>query len=371
MSRLEQGFAAAGIAGLVLCALGALFDAKAILGAWLAAAIFALGLPLGALTILMVYGLTGGRWGDTVRQPLRVMTATLPLALLFFVPFLIRLDLVFPWAGAEASALPVTAREKLAYFNVPFFLLRFACYVTIWLVLTWIVLGATQRPANSNGGNGKKFALGLVLHALAVSVFAIDWMLSLEPEFTSTIYALCEASAEVVGAFALAFLVLSARRSVEVLPGGEEDVALGEDLANMQFGFLLTWIYLVFMQWIVVWGGDLPDEIRWYVVRATGGWQYLLWLLIALQVAAFAGSLSRPLKRSHDGLVGLAGVALAGHFADVFWRIRPPLFSGGLLALWHDAVAWMGLGGLWVALFFFLLRRPDRIVWWKREVAHG
>jgi len=371
MSRLEQGFAAAGIAGLVLCALGALFDAKAILGAWLAAAIFALGLPLGALTILMVYGLTGGRWGDTVRQPLRIMTATLPLALLFFVPVLIRLDLVFPWAGAEAAALPLTVHEKVAYLNVPFFLLRFACCVAIWLVLTWIVLGATEKPANSNGGNGKKFALGLILHALAVSVFAIDWMLSLEPEFTSTIYALCEASAEVVGAFALAILVLSARRSVEILPGGDEDVAVGEDLANMQFGFMLTWIYLAFMQWIVVWGGDLPDEIHWYILRTVGRWQYLLYLLIALQVVAFVGLLRRSLKRSHAGLVWLAAITLAAHFVDVFWRIRPPLFGGGPLALWRDAAAWIGVGGLWLALFLFLLRRPDRITWWKREVAHG
>ncbi|TPI44416.1 hypothetical protein FJ414_01470 [Mesorhizobium sp. B3-1-6] len=370
MSRLEQGFVAVGIAGLVLCVLGASLDAKAMLGAWVAAAIFAISLPLGALTILMVHGLTGGRWGEAVRQPLRVMIAMLPFALILLLPVLMRLDLIFPWAGADSATLSEKVREKLTYLNVPFFLLRFAVCAAIWLVLTWVVLGSTSEDSEK-AGNGRKYALGLILHALAVSVFAIDWMLSIEPEFTSTIYALCEASAEVVGAFALAILVLAARRAVEVIPGGEEDVALSEDLANMQLGFLLTWIYLVFMQWVVVWGGDLPDEIGWYIIRATGGWRYLLWLLIALQAAAFTGSLSRRLKRSHDGLVWLAGAALAGHFADVFWRIRPPLFSGGLLALWHDAVAWMGLGGLWLALFLFLLRRPDRIVWWRREVAHG
>jgi len=368
MSRLEQGFLVAGIGGLVLCATGAWLDAKAMLSAWLPAALFALSLPLGALTILMVHGLTGGRWGEAVRQPLRVITATLPIALILLVPVLIRLDLVFPWAGADSAMLSEKVRENLVFLNEPFFLLRFAGCAAIWLVLAWTMLAA-QDPAKGSGG--RKYALGLILHALAVSVFAIDWMLSIEPEFTSTIFALCEASAEVVGAFALAILVLATRREVEVMPGGEEDVALSEDLANMQFGFVLTWIYLVFMQWIVVWGGDLPDEIHWYIVRATGGWRYLLWLQFALQVAAIAGSLSRSLKRSHDGLIWLTGVVLAGHFVDVFWRIRPPLLSGGLLALWHDAVAWIGLGGLWLALFLFLLRRPDRIVWWKREAVHG
>jgi hypothetical protein len=322
------------------------------------------------LTVLMVHGLTGGRWGEAVRQPLLTMAATLPLALVFLLPLLTRPDLVFPWAGADAATLPETVREKLAYLNVPFFLARFAGCAAIWLVLAWVALGSSAE-GGGHGGNARKYALGLIVHALAVSVFAIDWMLSLEPEFTSTIYALCEAGAEVVGAFALAILVLAGRRAVEVLPGGDEDVALSEDLANMQFGFVLTWIYLVFMQWLVVWGGDLPDEIHWYIVRADNGWQYLLWLLVALQVAAFAGLLSRDLKRSHAGLVWLAAITLAGHVADVLWRIRPPLFAGGLPALWHDAAAWTGLGGLWLALFLFLLRRPDRIVWWKREAAHG
>lgn len=371
MNRIERGLLAACIAGLVLCVVGVLLDAKAMLGAWLAAAIFALSLPLGALTILMVHGLTGGRWGDTVRPALRTMTAMLPFALVLLVPVLMRLDLVFPWAGADSAILPQKVREKLAYLNVPFFLLRFAACAAIWLVLAWMVIDATGEEASSNDGSGKKFALGLILQACAVSVFSIDWMLSLEPEFSSTIYALCEASAEVVGAFAVAILMLAAKRAVEVLPGGDEETSLSEDLANMQFGFLLTWIYLAFMQWLIVWGGDLPDEIHWYLIRGDNGWQYLLYVLIALQVAAFAGLLNRDLKRSHAGLVWLAGITLAGHFADVFWRIRPPLFAGGPLALWHDAAASIGLGGLWLAMFLFLLRRPDWIIWWKREVAHG
>lgn len=370
MSRIEQAFLIAGIAGLACCAAGVSLDARAMLGAWLAAASFALSLPLGALTILMVHGLTGGRWGGAIRQPLRILAATLPLALILLLPVLIRLDLIFSWAGADSAMLAEKVREKLVYLNVPFFLLRFAVCAAIWLALAWMVLSSTEEHL-AKSGDGRKYALGLILHAFAISVFSIDWMLSLEPEFTSTVYALCEASAEVVGAFATAVIVLAARRAVEILPGGEEGVALSEDLANMLLGFVLTWIYLVFMQWLVVWGGDLPEEVHWYVIRSGSGWQYLLYLLIALQVAAFAGLLNRDLKRSHAGLIWLAGITLAGHFVDVFWRIRPALFAGGPLALWHDAAAWIGSGGLWLALFLFLLRRPDRITWRKREVAHG
>lgn len=299
------------------------------------------------------------------------MTATLPLALIFFVPVLTRLGLVFPWAGADPATLPETVREKLAYLNVEFFLLRFVGCIAIWLVLIWIALGSTAGRDHQMGRNGKRYGVGLILHGLAVSVFSTDWMLSLEPEFTSTVFALYEAAAQVVAAFALAIIVLAARRAVDVMPGAKEDVALSEDLANMLLGFLLTWVYLAFMQWLVIWGGDLPDEIHWYVVRGHNGWQYVLWLLIGLNVLAFAGLLSRQLKRAHAGLLGLASATLAGHFADVFWRLRPPLLAHGPISLWHDVVAWVGMGGLWLALFIFLYRRPDRMSLWKREAAHG
>ena len=106
------------------------------------------------------------------------------------------------------------------------------------------------------------------------------------------------------------------------MPGGEEDVALSEDVANMLFGFVLMWVYLAFMQWLVIWGGDLPTEIHWYIVRSQHGWQYLLWLMILLQFAVpFGGFLSRDLKRSHAGLLWLGATVLAGHFFDVFWLV--------------------------------------------------
>lgn len=352
-------------AGLVLSVAGLAFESRTTLSGWLTISLFLLGLPLGALTILMVHGLTGGKWGFAVRPPLRAILATLPLALLLLLPVLARLDLIFPWAGADPAALPETVRQKLAYLNVPFFLARFAACCAIWLALAWLVLRWTGegRAAGARG-----YAIGLLLHGLAVTIFSIDWMLSLEPDFTSTIYAMLEASAQVVGAYALAMTVLAANRAIEIMPGGEEDVALSEDVANMLFGFVLMWAYLAFMQWLVIWGGDLPTEIHWYVIRSRNGWQYVLWLMVALAlIVPFTGFLSRGLKRSHRGLLWLAGIVLAGHFVEIVWRVRPPLSTVG----WPDLAALAGTGGLWAAFFLALLEGPDRIAFLRRRAAHG
>ncbi|MBZ9707908.1 hypothetical protein LB543_14370 [Mesorhizobium sp. ESP7-2] len=360
-------------AGLLLCGVGLFFDPRTTLAGWLTAALSLLGLPLGAMTILMVHGLTGGRWGDALRPPLRAIVATLPVALLLLLPTLARLDLVFPWAGADPAMLPEAVRQKLAYLNVPFFIGRFLACALAWLVLAWLVIGWTEPGGDrSRQGTTTGYAIGLIVHGLAVTVLAIDWMLSIEPEFTSTIYAMLEAAAEVVGACALALVVLAAGRAIETMPGGEEDVALGEDVANMLFGFMLMWAYLSFMQWLIVWAGDLPEEIHWYVLRGQDGWQYLLWLLIALQfVVPFFAFLMRSVKRSHRGLLGLGAAVLAGHFLDVVWRVRPSLSAAGAQVSWPDLAAFAGAGGAWYVFFLYLWARPDRIAMWRRRLVRG
>lgn len=360
----------AGIAGLLFCMGGAFIDLRLALAAWLTAALVVIGLPLGAMTLLMVHGLTGGRWGEAMKLPLRATVATLPLALLLLLPVLPRLDLVFAWAVSDVSALPEVVRAKLAYLNVPFFLARFAGCAVLWLVLAYLVLRWTDpgvRRPNTRG-----FALGLIFHAAAVTVFSTDWMLSLDPEFTSTVYAMLEASAQVVGAAALALLVLAATRAIEVVPGGEEGVVLGEDIANMLFGFMLTWAYLAFMQWLVVWAGDLPNDIGWYLHRTAGGWRVLLCLVILLQfVLPFAGFLARGIKRSHRGLIWLGLCVLAGHALETAWRIRPALAEPRLALAWLELAAPIAAGGLWAAMFVIVLREPGQIFRRREKNAHG
>jgi hypothetical protein len=359
--------------GLTLCCGGLFVDLRGTLAGWLTVALFLLSLPLGAMTILMVHGLTGGRWGEALRPPLRAIVATLPLALLLLAPVLARIDLIFPWAKGDLASLPEAVQQKLAYLNEPFFVIRFIGCALIWLALGWSIhRWTTPERDRSARTPSRPYAIGLIVHGLTVTVFAIDWMLSIEPDFYSTIYAMLEAAAEVVGACALALAVLAAGRAIETMPGGEDDVALGEDVANMLFGFMLIWAYLSFMQWLIIWAGDLPEEIRWYILRSQNGWQYLLWLLIALQFAVpFAGFLNRSVKRSHRGLFGLGALVLIGHFTDVVWRIRPALSAVGAPMSWTDLAAIVGAGSAWCAWFLWALSEPNRISFWRGRQVSG
>ena len=140
----------------------------------------------------------------------------------------------------------------------------------------------------------------------------------------------------------------------------------------MLFGFMLTWAYLAFMQWIVVWAGDLPNDIGWYLRRGTGGWGILLWLVVLLQFALpFLAFLARAIKRSHRGLVWLATVVLAGHIVETVWRVRPALAAPRLSLAWLDLAAPIAVGCLWTTMFVIVLREPGRIFFWRENKAHG
>lgn len=357
-----------GLVGLVALIALAVMSTREALASLLTATLFLLGLPVGAMTLLMIHLLTGGKWGDAVRAPLRAMTATLPLALILLLPVLAGAGLVFPWAGADPSSLPQVVRFKLAWLNLPFFTLRFVVCAVAWLALAWAVLGWTREPA----ARGRGAAIGLIVNALAVTFFTIDWMLSLEPAFYSTIYGMLEAAGGATGAYALALLIVTLARPIEATPGGSEGVALSEDAANMLFSFVLMWAYLAFMQWLIVWAADLPHEIHWYLLRVEGGWLYVLWLLIGLEFAVpFAGFLVRDLKRSRRGILALGAAVLAGHLVDVWWRVRPPLSDGVLGSIAFDLAALVGAGGLWLSLFLFVLTRPERLTYWRGRLRHG
>ena len=349
------------------------FGPQGLAAGWFTASAFVLGLALGAMTLLFIHILTGGAWGRALLPALRALSATVPLALLLFVPLAAGAEALFPWAAADKSAMPEAVRHKLAYLNLPFFMLRFTLCALLWLVLchlalAWTAPGEARQRHRHKGGS----AAALIAHAVAMLFFTTDWMMSLEPGFLSTIHPMLVMASQAASACAVAVMVAALRQNVTREPGGESHSTMARDLANILFGFMLIWAYMAYMQWLVIWAGDLPHEARWYLRRVEGGWRYLLWLMIGIGFAVpFAGFLSARVKGSRRGITALAACVLAGQALATWWRLRPALPLGPSDVHLADIAGLLAAGGLWAGLFTALLFRSVRLSPGRPEVRHG
>jgi hypothetical protein len=331
---------------------------------------FWLSIPLGCLVLLMLQYLTGGAWGVLLRRVLESGTRTLFLVPLLFVPLLPGLFLggssLYLWARpleqvAQGDALE-ELRGKAVYLDVPFFLARAAVYFACWLLLGYLLLRwSAEEPA---GEVPRTYRLlprvsgpGLVVYGLTITFASVDWVMSLEPFWYSTIYPVIYAVGQVLAgfAFAVGVVILLARRGP--LAGVVRPEHL-RDLGSLLLAFVLFWAYMSFSQFLLIWVGNLPEEIPWYLRRSRGGWQ---WVVIALALLHFALPflllLFRGIKENPEALAILALGLLGVRLLDVFWWIEPAYPHDEAFFWLLDLAAVTAVGGLWVWMFLDQLRR--------------
>jgi hypothetical protein len=316
-----------GLAALLLLAWALLLpdggrDAAA---GWLVGLVFWLGLCLGALVLLALHALTGGRWGDALRPVLAPAVAGLPLFLPLALPLLAGADALYPWAGGGGA---VPADLAHLYLNRPGFALRGVVALCGWALAGWLLL--RLRPG---GGREVAAALALVFHLAATTVLGFDWMQSLQAPFSSTAFGLHWLVLQVLAALAWACLPR---------PAGREVAA---DIAGLLLATCLAALYLGFVQFLVVWYGNLPAKVAWYLPRQAMGWVWLggLSLLLAGLLPALA-LLAGQVRRSPAALAGLGGCILAGTAAHWVWVVAPAMGAAAALAALLGLLA---VGGLW------------------------
>jgi hypothetical protein len=287
------------------------------------------------------------------------MRALLPLPMAAMLLPLLGASAILSWRHLPQEALSDSVRAKAGYFAPAFLSLRTLVFLALWLAVAWAVARRTSP---------RRSVLALVVIPVTMVFFATDWMTGPEPEFYSTIYPLIELSGEIVGAFAVAIIGAWAFGGLRhERPDPESGALVSEDLGNLFFGFVLLWIYLAFMQWLIIWSGNLPDEIGWYLRRSGGSWPTVLIAVVLLHaILPIAGLLSGRVKRSPPLLAVLAAGVLAGHALDVVWRVAPGLSGAGLVVLASAAAAFLGVGGIWLAGFVWLATEnsiPARWSW--------
>jgi hypothetical protein len=292
----------------------------------------------------------------------------MPLMLVLFVPLFFGLHDLYVWARPEGAVGHETAPFRHVYLSVPFFWLRAGVYFAVWLVLTYIlnrwsrqqdqaheaaVVRSRQRRLGLLSGGG------LVLYGLTVTFAAVDWLMSLEPHWFSTIYGFLVITGQLLAAMAFAVVITAVLARFEPL-SSVISPGLFNDLGNLLLAFVMLWAYCAFSQFLITWSGNLPEEIVWYLHRSQRGWGWIRLLLLLLHFAVpFFLLLSRSIKGRVQFLTAVAAVLLGAHLIDIFWLVMPAFFPERLHVHWLDVVVPLGMGGVWMAVFAWQLpRRP-------------
>ena len=350
------------MAGLVACGLGAALDPLAFFPSYLFAFMFWLGVALGSLAILMLYHLVGGEWGFAVRRVFEAAALTLPLLLLLFFPLLFGLEVLYPWARPAAVAADPLLQHKSAYLNPAFFSIRAAVYFAIWIGMALLLnRWSHEQDRTGDPAPARKMRelsrFGLVLYMLTMTFASIDWVMSIEPDWYSTIYGLIYVAGQGLAGFSIAILTAGLLSRYEPLSRAVTPARFA-DLGGLLMTFVMFWAYIALSQFLLIWSGNLPEETIWYVRRSQGGWNWVIIFVIALQfVLPFLLLLAREVKRATLALAALALLILFVHLIDLFWLVVPPFRPSGIGIHWLDLAAPIGLGGVWLAAFAWLLGR--------------
>ena len=358
----------AGVAGLLLCGIGVIVSPDQFFRAYLMAYLFWLGVSVGCLALLMVQFLSGGDWGLVIRRPMEAATRTLPVLVVLFLPILFGLHALYPWTNPEVVHESTVLQQKQAYLNLPFFYARIVFYFAVWLLLAYFLNKWSREQDQAEDPAMPSLILrklqmlsgpGLLLYGLTVTFFGIDLVMSLEPEWFSTIFGMLMMAGQGLAALSVMIIVLVALSRQEPVTSVLSPKHF-QDLGKLMLTFVMLWAYFSFSQLLIIWEGDLPNEIPWYLRRLNGEFRNVGVLLIIFHFALpFILLLSRDIKRHAKKLLFVSVLVIVMRFVDLFWLIAPEFTPGRLSFSWLYLVTPIAIGGIWLAYFLWQLeQRP-------------
>jgi hypothetical protein len=353
---------AIGVIGLALCVVGWITAPRECFVAYLFAEVFFVGLSLGSLGILMIHHLTAGYWGYGVRRFLEAAVGNLALLGLLFIPIFFGLSELYPWRHPDIVAAHELLSKKQAYLNAPGFIIRTIAVFAVWIIISRLLLrwSAEQDATASFEPTRKMRTLsgpGLVVYPITMTFAAVDWIMSMETEWYSTMFPVLICIGQILSSLALMILIFAAAANSSPLNKLASEDSFHK-IGNLLLAFVMMWAYLAFGQLLVIWAGNLPAEISWYLHRIAGGWRWAASFVALFQFfAPFFLLLMRPLKKKRHLLAMVAGCVLISHVVAIWWTIAPSVYPTGFYVSWLAFAAFFGIGGLWWAAFLWNLGR--------------
>jgi hypothetical protein len=356
--------AAVGAVGLGVTGIGFVVDTKRALFSYLFAFVYWAGMAVASLVLLGTWHASKARWPVVLRRMLETMAASLPLFLVLFIPILAGVGHLYLWMDPHPPLVEQDLHKldhKRPYLNLPFWVVRSAFYFGVWIVVGELLLRWSRRQDETGELQLTKWQwwLGagtLPLVGLAMSFASLDWLMSLEPLFVSTVYGLYFFSGAFVAALAMLTLATTLARGPNLygeLVNDSHRASLGKFL----LAFSVFWAYMAYSQFFLIWIANLPSEVPWYILRARGPWEPVALLIVNARFTfPFIVLLSRPFKQHRRTLTAMAVWLLLAHLVDTWWLVVPVVSPDAIRVHWADVSAFLGVGGAAVAFTLWRLR---------------
>jgi hypothetical protein len=366
LDRIQVPALIAGLAGCALLLVGFFVSGEQFFRSYLVAYLYWLGIPLGCFGLLMVQYLTGGAWGLAIRRLLESGTRMIPLMVLLFAPIALGVGKIYVWADHDSH---VNLHGKEAYLNVTSWMIRAAICFLIWTVGAFILnywSTAQDRTADPALLLRLQYVSGpgLLLFFLTVTFATVDWVMSIDPHWYSTIYSLIFITGFGLATLAMCILLLallSRRPPLSYVITRDHF----HDLGNLMMASTMLWAYMSFSQFLIMWSGNIPEELTYYSIRMDGFQKFVgLCLVVFHFLIPFPLMLNRKNKRSLRWLGGIALLILVMRIVDLYWIVMPTFYQAHQFSSdarptlhWLDLVAPVAIGGIWVFVFIWQLRR--------------
>ncbi len=357
-----------GVVAAVIALIGAFVSPDQFLRGYLMGYMWTIGLALGAMAMLMTGHMTGGNWWMLSRRIWEAAVGTIPAWTILFLPIALGMHKLYIWTHADHVHGDHVLEAKAGYLNITFWIVRAVIYFVIWNGMAWILrTWSAKQDTDASPAVWQRLKSisgpGILVYGLTITFASVDWMMSLDPHWFSTIYGMLFMAGQGLSALAFAVAILVVLAAFPPI----SDVLRADrlhDLGKLMLAMTMVWAYFSFSQWLIIWMANLPEEISWYIYRIKNGWQWVALALIVLQFALpFVLLLSRDLKRDAKKLVPVALLVIVMRVVDMFWLVAPNPFPGPTyrhIALhWTYIAAPVALMGLWLALFAWnLSKRP-------------
>jgi hypothetical protein len=360
---MQRAGTIAAAVGIVVTILGFVWSGQTrFFQAYLVAYTFVFGHVLGSMALLMVQYLSGGAWGLVIRRPLEAAVRTMPIMTLLFLPIALGVHDLYHWSHADVVAGDPMLEWKAPYLNTTFFYIRQVIYFAIWNVIGWrLTEWSAEQDRNGDARLVRKLSIlsgaGLVIYSLTVTFAMVDWTMSVNPHWFSTMWGPLYMVGQGLSGLALAIVVLIVLAQSAPLSRVITSHHL-HDLGKLLFAFLMLHAYLSFSQFLIIWSANVAEEIPHYLIRWDSGFQWVsIFIIVGHFAVPYALLLSRDLKRSFSRLRLIAAWILFARLVDYFWHVAPEFHPDGLAVGILDVATPIAVGGVFLALFAANLKK--------------